>query len=259
MRLEIAQVASIGLYDALPDFYRLRLRAPTIAAGIKPGRFVRINTETDYVLRPFFPIALEGESFDILLPPGSPLRRLQPGDELECIGPRGKGFKLPATDQNLLFLAQASGFGLARQQNGVTFLLTFMEHASAEKRNVLLLHEAPSAAQLFPPDGLPLGVELRLLTADGSQGQAGTILDALPELAQWADQVYAVGELEWFATLLRTLEEHRLRVSEGLAWGLVAPEVTPCGMGVCGGCAIETRRGYVSPCTKGPVFDLTKL
>lgn len=256
MQLEIAQVASIGVYDALPTFYRLRLIAPGIAASIKPGQFVRVITETDYVHRPCFPIRLEDDGFSLLLPPGSPLRRLHPGDELECIGPRGKGFRLPPFAQNLLLLAQANGFGLLEQQNGVTFLLTLIDQALAKRRNVLLLHEAPSAAQLFPPDGLPLGVELRLFTAHGSRGQAGAILDALPELAQWADQVYAVGNLEWFTALTQVLEDHRLRLSEGLAWGLVAPEVTPCGMGVCGGCVIETRRGYQSPCTKGPVFDL---
>ncbi len=256
MRLEIAQVASIGLYDALPDFYRLRLRAPTIAASIKPGRFVRINTETDYVLRPFFPIELGDESFDILLPPGSPLRHLQPGDELECIGPRGKGFKLLPTDHNLLLLAQSGGFGLAEQQNGVTFLLALIDQALEARRNVVLLHEAPSAVQLFPPRGLPPGVEVRLFTADGSLGQKGASLDALPELAQWGDRVYAVGALEWYTALLRGLQEHRLRVRDKLAWGLVAQDVMPCGAGVCGGCAIETRRGYRLCCTQGPVFDL---
>jgi dihydroorotate dehydrogenase electron transfer subunit len=256
MRLEIAQVASIGLYDALPDFYRLRLRAPAIAASIKPGRFVRINIETDYVPRPFFPIELEDEGFSLLLPPGNPLRRLQPGDELECVGPRGKGFKLPPTAQNLLLLAQSSGFGLAEQQNGVTFLLTLIDQALAAKRNVFLLHEAPSAAQLFLPQGLPPDVEVRLFTADGSLGQKGAALDALPELAQWADQVYAVGALEWYTALVRGLEEHRLRVRDNLAWGLAAQEIMPCGAGVCGGCAIETRRGYRLCCTQGPVFDL---
>jgi dihydroorotate dehydrogenase electron transfer subunit len=256
MQLEICQVASIGIYDPLPDFYRLRLLAPAIAARIKPGRFVRISTETDYVHSPFFPIAFEDGGFSLLLPPGSPLRRLQPGDELECIGPRGKGFRLSPADQNLLLLAQARGFGLAERQNGVTFLLTLIDQALAARRNVLLIHEAPSTAQLFPPGGLPLDVEVRLRTADGSGGQAGTILDALPELAQWADQVYAVGDLAWYTVLVRVLEEHRLHMREKLAWGLVAPEVTPCGAGVCGGCAIETRKGYRLTCTQGPVFDL---
>ncbi len=126
----------------------------------------------------------------------------------------------------------------------------------AAKRNAVLLDETPSAAQLFPPQGLPPDVEVRLFTQDGSLGQKGTSLDALPELAQWADRVYAVGALEWYTALLRGLAEHRLRVRDKLAWGLVAQEIMPCGVGVCGGCAIETRRGYRLCCTQGPVFDL---
>jgi dihydroorotate dehydrogenase electron transfer subunit len=258
-----ATVVSIGVFDALPAFHRLRLNAPTLVADMRPGQFVLADSETDYVRRPFFPIALEEQGFSLLLPPNNPLRRLYPGDELDCLGPLGRGFPLPPFAQNLLLLAQTDGFGVLAQQHGVTLLLTLVDQALAAGRNVLLVHEAPSAAQLFPPSGLPPGVEVRLVTADGSRGQAasrgGSALELLPELAQWADQVYAVGDPEWYAALVRVLREHRLRVGEGLAWGLIAPEVFPCGMGVCGGCAVETRRGYQLPCTDGPVFDLTRV
>jgi dihydroorotate dehydrogenase electron transfer subunit len=252
-------VVSIGVYDALPAFHRLRLNAPTLVAGMRPGQFVLVDTGSDYVRRPFFPIALEKEGLSLLLPPGNPLRRLGPGDEVDCIGPLGKGFLLSPSVRNLLLLARSDGFGVIAQQNGVTFLLTLIDQALAAGQNVLLLHEAPSAARLFPPTGLPPGVEVRLVTVDGSRGQQGAALDLLPELAQWADQVYAVGDPEWYAALTRVLREHRLRVGEGLAWGLIAPEVFPCGMGVCGGCAVETGRGYRQPCIEGPVFDLTKI
>ena len=156
-------------------------------------------------------------------------------------------------------LAQAGGFGVSHNQNGVSFLLTLIDRALAAGKRVLLLHEAPTAAQLFPPAGLPIDVEIRLATKDGSQGHTGSSLDLLPELAQWADQICAVGNPEWYGALVRTLEEHRLRVGKGLAWGLIAPEVMPCGMGVCGGCVIETGRGYRNPCVDGPVFDLTTV
>ena len=156
-------------------------------------------------------------------------------------------------------LAQAEGFGVSHNQNGVSFLLTLVDHTLAAGKSVLLLHEAPTAAQLFPPAGLPMDVEIRLATEDGSQGHTGSSLDLLPELAQWADQICAAGGPEWYRALVQVLRDHRLRVSKGLAWGLLAPEVMPCGMGVCGGCAVETRHGYRQPCIDGPVFDLTTV
>jgi dihydroorotate dehydrogenase electron transfer subunit len=259
MLQEMAHIVSVSLYDAMPAFYRLRFSAPTLATGMRPGQFLLASTETEYARRPFIPIALDADGFSVLLPPDGPLRRLGPGDEVDCIGPLGKGFPLSAATQNLLLLAQASGEGVIRQQNGVSFLLTLIDQALEARKNVLLIHEADSATQLFPPTGLPPGVEVRLATADGSRGHTGAALDLLPELAQWADQVCAVGGAEWYAALARALRAHRLRLREGLAWGLMAPEIMPCGLGVCGGCAVETKRGYHYPCTDGPVFDLTQI
>lgn len=259
MQQVIANVVGVSVYDPLPKFLCLRLTAPSLAPSIKPGQFVLVDTVTDYVRRPFFPIALRDDGFGLLLPPDSSLRRMSPGDELDCLGPLGKGFPLPPFTPNLLLVAQPSGFGASARQHGVTFLLSCIDQALAEGRNVVLIQEAPRGANLFPTTGLPPGVEVRLATGDGSGGQAGGALDLLPELAQWADQVYAVGEVEWYARLVDVLRDHRLQVKQGLVWGLIAPEVFPCGMGVCGGCTVETRRGYQQPCVEGPVFDLTKV
>ena len=257
MQQVAAHVVSVDIYDALPFFYRVRLSAPALVAAMKPGQFLLVDTGIEYVRLPFFPIAIQGDCLSLLLPAGGPLRRLGPGDELDCIGPLGKGFPLAPSAHNLLLLAQSNGFGVSLNQNGVSFLLTLIDHALTVDKRVLLLHEAPTAGQLFPPTGLPLDVEIRLATEDGSKGHTGSSLDLLPELAQWADQICAVGNPEWYRALVQVLRDHRLQVSKGLAWGLLAPEVMPCGMGVCGGCVIETGRGFRNPCVDGPVFDLT--
>jgi dihydroorotate dehydrogenase electron transfer subunit len=259
MQQLLAPIIGVGVYEPLLFFYRLRLVAPTLVSALKPGQFLLVNTATEYVRRPFFPITIEGDCFSLLLPPASPLRQLGPGDELDCIGPLGNGFPLPANARNLLLLAHLDGSGITHQQNGVSFLLTLIDQALEAGRNVLLIQEAPTATALFPHTGLPPGVEVRLVTDDGSRGQAGTALDLIPELAQWADQIYAVGAPEWYGALVRTVEVHRLRLGEGLMWGLIAPEVMPCGLGACDGCAVDTRRGYQLACTDGPVFDLTKI
>jgi dihydroorotate dehydrogenase electron transfer subunit len=259
MQQFLARVVSVSLWEALPSFYRLRLAAPELASAVRPGQFLLVESDTEYVRRPFFPITIHADGFSLLVPPNNPQRHFAPGDELDCIGPLGNGFPLPPAAHNLLLLAQSTGVGVSEEQNGVTFLLTLIHQALADGKRVLLLHEAPSAGQLLPPSGLPHDVEVRLATADGSRGRKGTALDLLPELAQWADQIYAVGRTEWYAQVVRALREHRLRLGEGLAWGLIAPELMPCGMGACGACGVDTQRGYRLACTDGPVFDLTEV
>jgi dihydroorotate dehydrogenase electron transfer subunit len=259
MQQELAQITSVGLYEPLPGFLRVHLAAPALAAGMKPGQFLLASTETDYVRRPLFPIAVGNDDLSVLLPASEPQNHMIPGGELDCIGPLGKGFPLPAGAYHLLLLAQHTGFGVSEGQHCVTFLLTLIDQALAAGQSVLLVHEAPTAQELFPPAGLPPNVEVRLKTEDGSLGQAGTALDLLPELAQWADQVYAVGAAQWYGDLVRVLGDHRMHLREGLVWGLIAPDIMPCGLGVCDGCAVETGRRYQLACSDGPVFDLTQI
>ena len=78
--------------------------------------------------------------------------------------------------------------------------------------------------------------------------------DRLGALLRWADQA-AVAGLE--ADLRRLAG-----LSEGLRPGRVqcyAGAHLACGLGWCGSCLIEARRGPRRACTSGPVFDLTEL
>ena len=251
-----AHIVGISLYEAIPTFLRMRLVSPALASGMTPGQFLLAGIDTQPVRQPFFPIALETDGLSLLLPPDSPFRFLGPENEVDYLGPVGKGFPLPTASLNLLFVAQAAGFGVSEEQNGVAFLLSLIDQALDAGKSAVLIHEAPTADQLFPFAALPMGVEVRLATQDGSLGHAGTALDLLPELAQWADQVYAVGQLGWYQRLMAVLREHRLHVGPAWAWGLLAPETMPCGLGVCDACAVETGHGYRLACIDGPVFDL---
>jgi hypothetical protein len=95
MQQESAQITSVGLYGPLPGFVRLQLMAPALTAGMKPGRFLLANTETDYVRRPLLPIAIGEDALSELFPTNGPLNQPIPGDELDCIGHWGKVFHFP--------------------------------------------------------------------------------------------------------------------------------------------------------------------
>ena len=80
MQQVAAHVVSVDIYDALPSFYRVRLSAPALAVALKPGQFLLVDTEIEYVRLPFFPVAIQGDCLAILVPQTGPLGRLGPGD-----------------------------------------------------------------------------------------------------------------------------------------------------------------------------------
>ena len=254
-----AHIVGVSLYEALPPLLRMRLAAPALSAGIKPGQFLLAGVDAEPVRQPFFPITLEADGLTLLLAPDSPFARLGPQNSVDYIGPLGSGFPLPSASLNLLFVAQTVGFGVSEEQNGVSFLLSLIDQALEARKNIVLIHEAPTAAQLFPLSALPAGVEVRLATQDGSLGHAGTAIDLSAELAQWADQVYAVGHVSWYQQLMAVFRTHRLHVGAAWAWGLLAPETMPCGLGVCDACAVDIGQGYRLACVDGPVFDLSEF
>lgn len=254
-----AHIVGVSLYEALPRFLRMRLAAPALAAGMRPGQFFLAGADAEVVRQPLFPVALEADGLTVLLPADSPFGLLGPQMSVDYVGPLGKGFPLPTASLNLLLVAQAVGFGVSEKQNGVSFLLPLIDQALDARKNIVLIHEAATAAQLFPLSALPAGVEVRLATQDGSLGHTGMAIDLLPELAQWADQVYAVGRAAWYQQVMAVLRTHRLHVSAAWAWGLLAPETMPCGLGVCDACTVDIGHSYRLACIDGPVFDLREF
>jgi dihydroorotate dehydrogenase electron transfer subunit len=78
--------------------------------------------------------------------------------------------------------------------------------------------------------------------------------DALP----WADRVCGAGGKALNSRLAAAIEDARLGLRPGLAQVLVEVPMA-CGVGACGACAVETRRGMRQSCHHGPVFDLAEL
>ncbi len=153
-----------------------------------------------------------------------------PGNHLELAGPLGHGFELP---DHLLRL------GLVALGETVSRLLPLIYHGSQGHAALTLFTDLdipslPSAIEVYP-------------------------LASLPDALDWPD----------FLALdvpLKHLEEIRRVI--GLAMGAILPcpaqaLVTapfPCaGLGQCGACAVQGRRGWKLACEDGPVFDLASL
>jgi len=166
-----------------------------------------------------------------------------PGTEALLWGPLGRGFSVRPAAQNLLLVA--GGMGVAP-------LVWLAEESVAKGRNVTFVIGARDASVLPPSSLLPPQVELMVATEDGSAGRKGMASEIFEECLPWADQVFACGPhamYESMATVAR-----RLRDRTPVQVLLETPMA--CGMGLCYGCAVETRRGVRQVCHDGPRFDL---
>ena len=242
----------------LPGTGILWLRAPDVARAAVPGQFLlaRCGDGYDPLLRRPLSIhrikpgaGAEGSIAVLYSQSGAGtayLRSRRPGDELDIIGPLGKGFTVHRSSRNLLLLG--SGWGLAP-------LIALADRETAAGRNVVLLAGAASASQLYPPARLPPEVELAVATEDGSAGRKGAVVDLAEEYWAWADEVYACGSTAMYGNLaLRTAGLWPRKPVQVLAEMPMA-----CGVGACYACTIETRKGPRLACKDGPRVLLADL
>ena len=182
----------------------------------------------------------------------------KPADQLDLLGPLGRGFRIHEKTRRILLVA--GGVGIAP-------LLALAREALANDVSVTLLGGARTAAKVFPPALVPAEVEYVVLTDDGSMGGRGLVTSVLPDFKDWADQVFACGPEPMLRALAvglsalpmganaRSRRPSRDKVS-AIPWAQVSLEQRMgCAMGACYGCALETSGGRRRVCRDGPVFD----
>ena len=151
----------------------------------------------------------------------------QPGAILSLRGPLGKGFSLPSSARCVALVAL--GETSARLRSLLTNALE--QDASVVLVSDLGLPELPSEVEIQP-------------------------VSALAEIAQWADYLALDVPRE---SLLRLQEMSGIGRQVGEAQVLVHMPMPCGGMGECGVCAVNVRRGWKLACKDGPVFDLNEL
>jgi dihydroorotate dehydrogenase electron transfer subunit len=246
--------------------YRMRLRAPEIAAHAKAGQFVHVRPgpvgesgifSFDPLLRrPLSLLRAErttGEVeilYDVVGRGTALLARARVADELDVLGPLGRPFELAPKTRHALLV----GGGI-----GVVPLLMLAEAALAAGASagkdvaVTLLAGYRTAAKAFPTDLIPPEVEYVVATDDGTLGRPGFVTEAVSEYLLWADQVFACGPLPMLKAL------GRLEIPRSLPVQISMEEHMGCAMGVCLGCVVETKHGLKRVCRDGPVFSLREM
>lgn len=279
MRLFAAEL--IESLEFLPGQWLQTYHAPWLAAGSQAGQFVHVRTP-DYsgmVLRRPFSIntvdRIGGRvtiHFRVTGVGTSWLARMQPAQQLEMLGPLGRGFEVDPRSRHLLLVA--GGLGMA----GVRALA---DEQIAAGRNVVLLFGAASAMEVYPSSLLPDEVEYVVATDDGSFGHHGRVTELVLRFEAWADQCFACGPQPMLAAMaqLATGRRERMgvarlgprrggtktaplgsRIARRRAWLQVSMEQNMgCAVGACLGCVIMGVAGPQRVCREGPVFAADEI
>ena len=234
----------------------MQISCPEIVRQAKPGQFVMVRCGEETVLRrPLSIHRIEGDRLALLYAvKGDRLALLhavigkgtqwlaarQPGQEVDILGPLGKGFTVHADSRNLLLVA--GGMGIAP-------LMFLADGAVAEGRDVTLLY-GTAIDDRYP---VPARVAEVVATEDGSVGHRGMVTELIPQYLEKADQVFACGPLPMYMAMAQMpgLKNRPVQLSLEMRMG--------CGMGTCYACTIKTRQGLKQVCKDGPVFELNDI
>ncbi len=242
------------------DIYRLSIQAPEIAATAQAGQFIMVKTGVGFdplLRRPFSIHQTEGDEIQILfkrLGKGTTLlSKLAAGQQLDILGPLGNAFTLQEGPCCLI----GGGMGVAP----LLFLAQTMRSRGITP-HILLGARNKAELMAFLPAFQALDGSLRYATDDGSMGQRGFIIEALPALlaednkAKW--QVYSCGPYPMMRAVA-AICQHKWPCQVSME------TMMACGISACLGCTITARNTnrkggkYLHVCQDGPVFAAEQI
>jgi dihydroorotate dehydrogenase electron transfer subunit len=223
----------------------------------------------------FADVSKQGESIlaDVLylvLGPGSlRMTSLREGDQLNLIGPLGRGFWVP--DGKTTAIIVAGGMGAPPLQHLGKFLTAYHRHvrvfafAGAKTKGDLPFSltqrhdetELSLCLEEFARDG----IDSFIATDDGSLGFKGYVTDCLVNwlhklhLDRTKAVIYTCGPDQMLAAVAK------LAAKENIDCQVSMERLMGCGIGVCQSCAVECKTPgsdetfYKLCCQDGPVFD----
>ncbi len=230
------------------DYYLMQLQIEDFAAT--PGQFVMVQImgdTTDPLLRiPLGIHAINDNGISLLyrvVGQGTKLlSQKQAGETLNILGPLGNGFNITAHQNNILV---AGACGIAP--------LYALAQKLIKNQNVTLFVGAATKAQIVTDEFKQLNIEIHVATEDDSAGYYGLVTDLAKQYLTDDIMVYACGP----NGMLKALAE--ITNSLNIPAQLSLESYMSCGIGMCRGCAVNTKSGYKMCCKDGPVFAAEDL
>lgn len=237
------------------DYHHLTFAAPGVAERARPGQFVALavggDTSANLLRRCFSIYRAEGGTVDVVIAARGPgtrwLTDLSARDEVNIIGPLGRGFPLPA--EPVACVLVGGGYGSAP---------LFWLAATLRQRgcHVEMVLGAATRDRLFGvAEARRCADGLMVTTDDGSEGVPGWVSDVLPAVIDRssAEIVYGCGPM----AMLRSVTE--VAAAHGAVAQVAVEESMACGIGVCMTCVMPVTGDdgvtrMVRCCVDGPVF-----
>jgi dihydroorotate dehydrogenase electron transfer subunit len=240
------------------EYRHLVVQASAKALGVKPGQFFNLLCPSPdagelWLRRPQSVYRIDAAAGQIeflykVVGRGTRgLATLEPGDQLNMVGPLGVGFRLDPAWKNVVVLGRGVGLAtlgpisqLAREKNvGVTAILSARSP------------ELAMAADLFAQ----AGEVIKVLDSDGSS--------AVDNVQRILERLVAEGRADAFFTcgsnrLLMLMKS--IARAHGIPGQAAMEQVMACGLGPCYICVrtfeVDGRKELRRVCCEGPVFDL---
>ena len=259
LRAEILNSRKFGAFQSIT------LVAPEIADRARPGQFVSVAMPEDrrFILRRHFPIHQASRrggwagTLEFVFDPHGPgaewLAEVKAHHFLDVIGPLGRPFAYPRAPSNCLLVSE--GYGAS----SIFFLA---QELRARGKRVDMVLGASEESHLFKPiESKRLSQTIAIVTADGSLGERGSVMDVVPRAAQGAgtEVIYAAGPRPMLRTVAEFCIEQRIPAQ------VAVEEELACGTGLCFTCVVPVIRkdgsGYenLRACTEGPVFNPARV
>lgn len=216
--------------------------------NFKPGNFVHIKIENNFLRRPFSVSDYNKKSIGIIykvVGEGTEkLSKKNKNEYLDVFGPLGNSFPI---SKNKKISIVGGGTGIAP--------LVFLSKILKKYNNEIYFFYGERNKRLILFEILPFGINYIFSTDDGSFGEKGNIFDVFKKFKNSFDIIYSAGPEE----LLRKISVF----SEKIPVYVSVENYMACGMGLCYGCVIKVKNKnnleYKRVCKDGPVFNAKEI
>jgi len=233
-------------------YYKLTFQSTLLSQKVQPGQFlqIRINQGNDpFLRRPFSYYRVIGKRVELLyeiLGRGTDvLSKKKKNDELQIMGPLGKGFCKTIGKKKRLLVAGGVG---------VPPLVFLAERYSTD----YLLIGTKSKLEVLPKHELKkVKAEILYATEDGSYGSKGMVTALLEKIIMHEDPrgffIQTCGPKRMMEAVMALAGKYGIEGES--SWD----ETMACGVGACLGCMVQTKEGLQRACVDGPVFKFKDL